>query len=606
VSRLPFLAFGALVAATVAAFFVTQHLKVSTPLIAGAPKPDPATISPYESGCGGRYRYARFSFYLLHRADDVAVYVVDQSGTIVRTVASGRHMRRGVRKPDGEFRWDGREDSGAVAPDGTYHLRIALLHQGRTVELTKPVVVETVPPHPVLTSVTPSLIPAGGAPVKIQYRGNEHRGGTIRIYRTDLPGGPRLVTSFVTPRNGSSSTWDGLIRGRPAPAGTYLVGLDVTDKACNTGRFPAAIPPAPGSTAHAGLTVRNLAAQPPLEPVPAGSHALIYVDSRHRQYTWTLRRVGARRIVAHGAAGGFALRVRIPAGGAGLYELSLRSGQHRTAVPLVESAARPGQSGHPARPGQSGHPARVLVVLPALTWQGQNAVDDDGDGMPNTLDAGLPIELARPLANGLPTGFSDEAAFLAYLDRSHLTYDLTTDLALIRGTGPSLAGHGAVVLAGSERWLPASLGSALHAYVQAGGHLVSLGIDSMLRGVTIQGTQALDPTVANSADPLGAHPGTIVTRSTDLITVIRDGLGIFSGTSGAFPGYKSFQPFSVPAPAQIASWAGISDTTPSIVGYKLGRGIVVNVGLVGFGSSLARNVDAQELVNRLWQVLGQR
>jgi hypothetical protein len=301
--------------------------------------------------------------------------------------------------------------------------------------------------------------------------------------------------------------------------------------------------------------------------------------------------------------------VRIPAGDAGLYALSLRSGQHRTSVPLVASAARAGQSGNPARPGHPGHPghpARVLVVLPALTWQGQNPVDDDGDGMPNTLDAGLPIELARPLANGLPTGFSDEAAFLAYLDRSHLTYDLTTDLALIRGTGPPLAGHGAVVLAGSERWLPASLGSALHAYVQAGGHLLSLGIDSMLRGVTIQGTQALDPTVANSADPLGAHPGAIVTRSTDLITVIRDGLGIFSGTSGAFPGYKSFQPFSVPAPAQIASGAGTSDTTPSIVGYKLGRGIVVNVGLVGFGSSLARNVDAQELVNRLWQVLGQR
>ena len=39
------IAFGALVAATVAAFFITQHLKVSTPLLAGFPRPVPGVIS---------------------------------------------------------------------------------------------------------------------------------------------------------------------------------------------------------------------------------------------------------------------------------------------------------------------------------------------------------------------------------------------------------------------------------------------------------------------------------------------------------------------------------------------------------------------------------
>ena len=591
--RLPLAAFWALAVATVGAFFVTQHLKVSTPLIAGSPHPSPAVISPNQTGCGGLTRYARFSFYLLHRADDVAVYVVDQTGTIVRTLASGRHMRRGVRDPDGEFPWNGREDSGAVAPDGSYYYRIALLHQGRTVELTKtPVTVNTVPPHPVLTSVTPSLIPDAGVPAKIQYRGNERRGGTVRIYRTDLPGTPRLVKSFLTPWNGSSATWDGRINRRPAPAGTYLVGLEVTDRACNTGRFPSAIPPPPGSTPHAGITVRYLAAEPPLKPVPAGSEALVYVDSRQEPYTWALRRVGTSAVVAHGAARSFALQVRAPLKGAGLYELALRSGSHRTLVPLVVSA----------RP--AAHAAHFLVVLPALTWQGRNPVDDDGDGMPNTLDAGLPIELARPLAGGLPAGFADEADFIAYLDRSHLPYDLTTDIALIRGAGPPLAGHAAVVLAGTERWVPASFGPALRSYVQAGGHLLSFGIDSMLRGVTVQGAAALDPTAAAGTDPLGAHPGAVVSNSKELITVIRDGLGIFSGTSGAFPGFGSFQPItSIAQPGEILSEAGISDTNPSIVGYRLDRGLVVDVGLVGFGSRLARNIDAKELVNRLWQVL---
>jgi FlgD Ig-like domain len=591
-SRLPLAAFAALVVATVAAFFVTQHLKVSTPLIAGAPKPSPAAIDPLSgSACGTvSHRGTLISFYLLHRADDVAVYVVDQSGAIVRTVASGRHMRRGVRTPDGVFYWNGRRDDGSVAADGTYYFRIALLHQGRTIELTsKPVVVQTVPPHPVVTSVSPPLIPVRDTPVKIEYRGNERRSGTVRIYRTDLPGRPDLVKSFVTPWKGETATWDGKIHQRPAPAGTYLVGLDVTDKACNTGKFPPVIPPPPGSTPHAGVTVRYLAAQPPLDPVPAGSRALVYVDSRQHPFRWTLRRVGARALGAHGAGHSPALHVPVAPKRAGLYELSLRSGAHRTSVPLVVSAARR---------------ARILVVLPALTWQGQNPVDDDGDGMPNTLDAGVPIALARPLAHGLPAGFSDEAALLAYLDKSRLPYDLTTDLGLISGTGPALAGHAGVVLAGSERWLPASLSTALRTYVQAGGHALSLGVGSLLRSVTIQGGTALDPTAAAHADVLGAHPGALVARSHDLVTVIRDGLGIFSGTSGAFPGFRSFQPITaVASPGQILSEAGTSDKAPSLVGYELGKGLVVDIGLVGFGSRLAGSVDAQELVNRLWRVL---
>ena len=38
--------FGALVLATVGAFFVTQHLKIATPLINGYPHPDPAAFNP--------------------------------------------------------------------------------------------------------------------------------------------------------------------------------------------------------------------------------------------------------------------------------------------------------------------------------------------------------------------------------------------------------------------------------------------------------------------------------------------------------------------------------------------------------------------------------
>ena len=183
--RLPAAAFAALAAATVAAFFVTQHLKVSNPLINGFPKPTPATIAPAHDGCGGSYRVAHLSFYLQHRADDVAVYIVDSSGQIVRTLAGDRHMRRGVRRPDGEFDWDGRTDSGQVVPDGSYFWRVVLLGQGRTIELPQPVTVKDRGPRPRVVSVVPRLIPAGA-----RRRDSLHRQRAPRRLDRDLPHRP--------------------------------------------------------------------------------------------------------------------------------------------------------------------------------------------------------------------------------------------------------------------------------------------------------------------------------------------------------------------------------------------------------------------------------
>jgi hypothetical protein len=588
-------AFGALVVATVAAFFVTQHLKVSTPLIAGIRAPNPAVINPRSAvACTGAQQVAKVSFYLLHRADNVDVYVIDQSGAVIRTLASGRHMRRAVRNPDGNFYWNGREDNGRVAPDGTYFIEVALIHQGRTVLLPGPagplpVKVKTTAPRPVVQSVSPELIPDGATSVKIRYSGNEARGGTVRIYRTDVPGRPRPVKSFVTPWKGHTAVWDGTIHGKLAPAGIYLIGLDVSDAACNTGHFPRRMPPAPGTTRHAGVTVRYLSAQPPLDPVRAGSSALVYVDSRRQPYRWSLRRAAARKVIASGSSSQVELRVPLPRGRAGLYQLSLRAGAHATTVPVVASSPTD---------------APALVVLPALTWQGLNPVDDTDEGMPATLESGRPIQLARPLADGLPRGFGDEAALLRFLDASHRTYQLTTDLGLIDGVGPALSGHRFVVLAGSERWLPLSLASALRGYVQAGGRALSLGIDSLRRQVTVRNGRAFGPTAPTKVDALGAQPGAPISKSSDLIAAGQDALGIFQGTAGAFPSFHAYQPFTVAAPAQLLSAAGATPSAPSIVAYRLGGGTVVDIGLPGFGAGLNHNVDAQELMSRIWKVLG--
>ena len=79
--------------------------------------------------------------------------------------------------------------------------------------------------------------------------------------------------------------------------------------------------------------------------------------------------------------------------------------------------------------------------------------------------------------------------------------------------------------------------------------------------------------------------------------------GLFNGTSGAFPGFRSYVPITPPATASQLSSAGVTSTAPSIVGYRLGRGIVVEIGLPGFGARMNGSLDVQELTRRIWTIL---
>jgi hypothetical protein len=69
-----------------------------------------------------------------------------------------------------------------------------------------------------------------------------------------------------------------------------------------------------------------------------------------------------------------------------------------------------------------------------------------------------------------------------------------------------------------------------------------------------------------------------------------------------FSGFTSYQPFGGSG-VHFASEAGVSATAATIIGYRLRRGTVVYVGLPGFASRLAHDVDAKELVNQVWTVL---
>jgi hypothetical protein len=152
--------------------------------------------------------------------------------------------------------------------------------------------------------------------------------------------------------------------------------------------------------------------------------------------------------------------------------------------------------------------------------------------------------------------------------------------------------------------VPRSLAAALRAYVQAGGHVVSLGLGSLQRNVTVSGGFLANPTPPAPTDALGARPGRIIGTGGQLIAVISDQLGIFSTTSGVLAAFHTYQPITgVAPPGQILAQAGTSAGASAVVAYGLGRGTVLDIGLPGFGSALAHDVDAKELWNRLWTVL---
>ncbi len=253
--------------------------------------------------------------------------------------------------------WDGRTDDGLVAPDGLYRMQVGLRRTGRTVVVAGSFNIDTTAPKPVVLSVTPPIAgPVPGA-FEIRARGvGRRRAPRFRVLRTDVT--PVQEVARFRGRAGSRrGVWDGLVGGAPAPPGTYIVVVSVRDRSGNEGTAPAVLPPVQGQIrGKPGITVRQITAQPPLEPVRAGQRVEFFVDSRRRSYRWSIRRVGhrPRDQEGHRGAGAPAHRPR-PAGGVGRVPAAgaLRPLQRQRPVP------RPGaRAGAAAGRGPGHHVAR--------------------------------------------------------------------------------------------------------------------------------------------------------------------------------------------------------------------------------------------------------
>jgi hypothetical protein len=659
--RLPQIAFGLLALATIGAFFLVQELKTESPLLWAVPTPIPSAINPVDGrvcisspskrhrhGVPLNYHQSQITISVSH-AYTVGIYIVSATnpeGNTVATVSNGTPMRASPKQAayPKTFTWNGRLNDGQPASAGLYYFRIVLEDQDRSANINQyPVQVIRQAPHPKILSVQllepraagggtvnatttgstttssgtttsgnqsaglvavrgPAVLsPPRGNGVRISYTPGRYRRVWINIYRTDVAGRPELVDTLrVGDLAHNWTTWNGKIYGEPAPAGTYLVGITAQDLACDRAQWPLTIPPAAGTTANAGVTIRYLSVTPPLTPVTSGSSASVAIDSPAAGFSWSLRRAGSSKLLAAGtgAAGSSRLRVAMPRHRAALYSLTVASGTQSQTVPLVASQA-----------GAAAAHARVLVVLPMLTWMGNTPVDDSGDGLPDTLRAGNSVSLARPLVDGPPDGFGADGRLLAYLTAHHLSYQLTTDVALAEDQGPSLADRGGVIFPEGANFLPAALEPILRGFVRGGGRALVLGTNEFSGVSQISGFPASPRAAAPQltlTDLFGAGRGPITPTGGELISVVTDPLNLFSNAS-SFSGFGQFQPIRAPADVKSGSVsaAGIGSGGPAIVGFHYGSGTVIEVGLPGFATSLANNSDSQQLLINAWQLLAQ-
>lgn len=588
--------FAALVCATFAAFFVAQELKSKPPLV------QLVSVSKELSPNGDGRHDRVFANFALKHADDVTAKVIKRDGDAVRTLFEDRPIKAHVRQ---RMKWDGRDDRGREVPDGVYRIRLNLRRQGRAVTLQRNIVKDTRPPRPRVRDIGPvegpgpELLPRiDGQPARVRFSAP----GThteVLVFRTDVrPAKPVFKEPIRLADDAIRWDWNGTSDGhRRVPAGTYAVVVRSRDLAGNIGSS-APVPPRPGSRrrlpGRAGITVRYLTAQAPAEPVAAGGHTGVAVDSVDKDYRWQLRRVGSVRPRKDGR--GTKSRVvgfPTPGGKSGLYLFEVRTAKRRTVAPLIVQGARA---------------QRVLVVLPATTWQGVNPIDDDGDGLPNTLVAGGPVQTSRPYAGGLPEQLRrEEALLLNYLDRQGHHYDLTTDVALARGQGPRIAGHRGVILAGDTRWLDAGVGRALRRYVRDGGRVLSIGTNSLRRSVTIRSDgDATNPTPPTTRDLFGSLLAPVTREPLTLVNTVDD-IGLFAGTEGQFSRIDTFEETQNVTGGRIVAAAAADDGRRKvIVATRLGKGLVIRPGLPDFARRLRSPGEISQFMESTWTLLALR
>jgi hypothetical protein len=296
-----------LLVATAAAFAVTERLKLTKSAISGTLVS--RSFSP-KCGCSRKHANVRI---VLRRADTIDVAVVDAHRHVVATLFTRQRFPRGETK----FRWDGVLDTGGLAPDGTYQVKIHLERQHQTIVLPNTIRLDTKPPE--ILEATPNredFSPDGDKQadfVRIAYKLSKQ--AHVILYL----GGRRILgPTYRHPSSGSLS-WYGLAHGHLVRPGSYTLEVGAVDLSGNR------TPPDQRFRVHVRLRYIVLASK--RIGVRAGRFFEIGVSTDSTRYHWTL---GTRA----GRNGGAVLRLRAPKK-PGRYMLTVSERDHVDRAHLV-------------------------------------------------------------------------------------------------------------------------------------------------------------------------------------------------------------------------------------------------------------------------------
>lgn len=296
----------ALLGSTAAAFTVTEGLKLERP-----PLKAHRIDEVFSPTCGCPTRVAKLSFRL-RRADRLDLVIVSGDEP-VRTLA-----RDLERQPGRVFvRWDGKDDSGEIVPDGAYRLRVLVHDANRTIVFPQEIRVDTEAPAVEVLGARPSVFSPDGD-------GREDT-ATIAL-RTSEAGqalvfveGKLAVEAPMQTEGEKEVAWDGSVDGSPLEEGFYTLFARVRDLAGN-------LSPAE----RLSVRIRYLEVVPTAVVVRRGTRLRFRVLTDASTISWTLRKPGGRDVLADARAKPGSIAVLLPGRTrAGRYVLVVVANGHR-------------------------------------------------------------------------------------------------------------------------------------------------------------------------------------------------------------------------------------------------------------------------------------
>ncbi len=298
-----------LLVATAAGFAITEHLKqIKSDIYGTRVTPRSKEFSPV---CRCPTSKAAVSIRLRHTGR-VTVIIVDAKGHEVRTIRSSVLMQAGERRT---FPWDGRTDTGTLAPDGVYHPWIKLPR--RTYQFTNNIILDATPPEVRSAEAEKRVFFAGaGRTVAINYEFGDKAHALVYLR------GRRIILGHQI-RPVGKVKWTGRLYARPLRAGRYVLSVGAQDVAGN--ETPEA------KRKQVTVILRYVRLTPERTTVRPGARLAVHVETAARRYTW---RLGHR----HGARRRRVLRLSAPTT-PGTYRLVVSENGHSTTA-VVQVRAR--------------------------------------------------------------------------------------------------------------------------------------------------------------------------------------------------------------------------------------------------------------------------